>query len=243
MPAQVTLREMILNWLHVSSHEGHSGKDVTVPRVKSFFYWKGMAKDIQAYIRACTICQQFKYDTAASPGLLQPLPIPEGVWMDISMDFIDGLPLSCGHPVILVVVDRLSKAAHFIPLKHPYTAALVAQAILNNVFKLHGIPRSIVSDRDAVLVSAFCKELVKLQGCALNLSPAYHPQSDGQTLVVNRCLETYLRCTTSDKPQLWSRWLPLAEYWYNTSYHSATHTTPYEIVFGQPPPIHLPYLP
>ena len=131
VPAQVTLREMILNWLHGSIHAGHSGRDVMVQRVKSLFYWKGMAKDIQAYIRACTICQQCKYDTTASPGLLQPLPIPEGVWMDISMDFIDGLPLSCGHPVILVVVDRLSKAAHFIPLKHPYTAALVAQAILN----------------------------------------------------------------------------------------------------------------
>lgn len=200
VPNQPTLCESILKWLHGSSQAGHSGRDVTVQRVKSLFYWKGMAKDIQAYIRACVICQQCKYDTAASPGLLQPLPILEGVWMDISLDFIDGLPRSGGFSVILVVVDRLSKAAHFIALKHPYSAASVAQTFLDNVFKLHGMPRSIVSDRDAVFVSTFWQELFKLQSCALNLSTAYHPQSDCQTEVVNRCLETYLRCMTSDKP-------------------------------------------
>lgn len=114
------------------------------------------------------------------------------------------------------MVDRLSKASHFIALKHPYTAASVAQAFLVNVFKLHGMPRSIVSDSDAVFVSEFWQGLFKLQGCSMNLSTAYYPQSDGQTEVVNRCLETYLRCMASDKPQLWSRWLSLAEYWYNT---------------------------
>lgn len=90
VPSVTALRKIILSWLHGSSNAGHSGRDVTVPRVKSLFYCKGMAKDIQAYIRACTVCQRCKYDTAASPGLLQPLPIPEGVWMDISVDFIDG---------------------------------------------------------------------------------------------------------------------------------------------------------
>lgn len=216
---------------------------MTLQRVKGLFYWKGMTKDIQAYLRSCTICQQCKYDNAASPGLLQPLPIPEGVWMDISMDFIDGLPLSFGKSVILVVVDRLSKAAHFMALSHPYTAMSVAQTFLDTVFRLHGFPRSIVSDRDAVFVSEFWQELFKLQGCPLNMSTAYHPQSDGQTEVVNHCLETYLRCMTSDKPYLWSRWLPLAEFWYNTNFHSATQVTPYEIVYGQTPPVHLPYLP
>lgn len=183
------------------------------------------------------------YDFAASPGLLQPLPIPEAVWTDLSMDFIDGLPQSYGKTVFMVVVDRLSKAAHFIALSHPCTAATVAQAFLDNIYKLHGFPRSIVSDRDTVFLSDFWQELFKSQGCSLKMSSAYHPQSDGQTEVVNRCVETYLRCMTSDRPGLWSKRLPLAEFWYNTNYHTATQVTPYEVVYGQAPPVHLPYLP
>lgn len=243
VPENIQIKDTILQWLHGSGQGGHSGREVTLQRVKGIFYWKGMSKDIQRYLRSCTVCQQCKYDTAASPGLLQPLPIPEGVWMDISMDFIDGLPNSFGKTVILVVVDRLSKAAHFMGLSHPYTAMSVAQAFLNLVFRLHGFPRSIVSDRDTVFMSEFWQELFRLQGCALNMSTTYHPQSDGKTEVVNRCLETYLRCMCSDKPHLWSRWLPLAEFWYNTNYHTATQTSPYEIVYGQSPPVHLPYLP
>lgn len=98
-----------------------------------------------------------------------------------------------------------------------------------------------MSDRDSVFLSKFWQELFALEGCSLNVSTAYYPQSDGQTEVVNRCLETYLRCMTSDKPHMWSKWLPLAEYWYNTNFHSATQSTPYEIVYGQPPPVYLPY--
>ena len=200
-----------------------------------------MSKDIQVFLRNCVVCQQCKYETTAPPNLLKPLPIPEVVWTDISMDFIDGLPPSFGKSVILVIVDRFSKAAHFLALCHPYTASSVAQLFLDNFLKLHGFPRSIVSDRDAVFVSDFWQELFLLQRCKLNTSTAYHPQSDGQTEMVNKCLDTYLRCITSDKPQMWSKWLPLAEYWYNTSYHSAALTSPFEIVYGQQP--HLLYLP
>lgn len=127
------------------------------------------------------MCQRNKFDNAASPGLLQPLPIPEGVWQDISMDFIEGLPSSLGKQTILVVIDRLNKYAHFLALKHPYTAMDIAQLFLDQVFKLHGFPKSIVSDRDLVFISEVWKEFFAIQGVSINLSTAYHPQSDGQT--------------------------------------------------------------
>ena len=143
---------------------------------------------------------------------------------------------------ILVVVDRLSKYAHFIPFAHPFTAVQVAQGYLDNVFKLHGWPRSIVSDRDAVFISNFWQALFSIQGTQICFSSAYHPQSDGQTEVVNRCLEMYLRCMCGNEPRDWCKWLPLAEWWYNTYYHTTIQMTPHEVVYNQQPPHHLPYL-
>nr|KYP76696.1 Transposon Ty3-I Gag-Pol polyprotein [Cajanus cajan] len=131
------VRRQILVWLHASACGGHSGRDSTLHRVKSVVYWKGMTKDVRRFVQQCQVCQRSKYDTTASPGLLQPLPIPDHVWQHITMDFIEGLPNSFGKQVIFVVVDRLSKAAHFMALQHPYTAATVAQCFLDNVFKLH----------------------------------------------------------------------------------------------------------
>lgn len=237
------LRNTIMEWLHGSGSSGLSSRDATHQHVKSLFYWKAMSREIHAYIRRCTVCQQCKHETVASRGLIQPLPIPTVVWTNISMDFIDGLPRSFRYSVILVVVDRLSKAAHFMALKHPYTAASVAQVFLDNIFCLHGFPQTIVSDRDSVFLSDFWKELFTLHGVYLNYSTAYHPQSDGQTEVVNKCLETYLRCMSHERPHLWSKWLPLAEYWYNIIFHSATQITPFEAVYGHAPPLPIPYLP
>ncbi|KAD4177974.1 hypothetical protein E3N88_26565 [Mikania micrantha] len=141
-----------------------------------------------------------KYETVANPGLLSPLPVPQSIFTDVSMDFISGLPKSRGHDTILVVVDRFTKYGHFISLKHPFTADKVAQVMMDNVFKLHGCPQTVVSDRDPLFLSMFWKEFLKLQGIEQALSTAYHPQSDGQTEVLNRCLETYLRCMVMTEP-------------------------------------------
>ncbi|KAJ7960249.1 Ty3/gypsy retrotransposon protein [Quillaja saponaria] len=237
-----TLKQEIIECYHGSPIGGHSGVVPTCKRIAVSMYWKGLKPDVKEFVKACGICQKAKYERAASAGLLQPLPIPDRVWTDIAMDFVEGLPKSEGMNVILVVVDRLSKYAHFSPLAHPFSAIEVAQVFMNTIFRLHGPPQSIVSDRDKIFLSKFWEELMKKQGIKQRLSTAYHPQTDGQTEVLNRCLETYLRCMTGEQPKEWVRWLPLAEYWYNTNFHSAIQTTPYQVLYGQKPPMHIPYL-
>lgn len=159
------------------------------------------------------------------------------------MDFIDGLPNSQGHNAILVVVDRLSKYGHFIPISHPYTAIQIAEIFVKEIFKLHGMPKTIVSDRDPIFLSQFWESFFKLQGTKLCCSSAYHPQSDGQTEVVNRCLEHFLRCFVANKPSSWSSLIHWAEWWYNTTHHSTIKMTPFQALYGTPPPSVSMYLP
>ncbi|KAJ0796576.1 putative nucleotidyltransferase, Ribonuclease H [Helianthus annuus] len=219
---------------------GHSGYHATLQRIKGFFYWKGQSKMVREWVRKCTVCQQSKYETVASPGLIQPLPIPTCVFSDISMDLIVGLPKSKGKNVIFVVVDRLTKYAHFMGLTHPISASSVARAFVDNVYKLHGWPTTIVSDKDSIFLSNFWQEFTRLQGISVTMSTPYHPQTDGQTEVVNKCLETYIRCMVLHYAESWSSWLSLAEWWYNTNYHTSIKTTPFQALYGFPPPIHVP---
>ena len=197
--------------------------------------WLNMRQTVKEFLQTCEVCQQYKADCMKPAGLLQPLPIPTKIWSDILMDFIEGLPNSNGHSVILVVVDRLSKYAHFIPLKHPYMAVTVAKAFVSNVVRLHDIPTSIVSDRDKVFTSSLWQTLFQLQGTKLNMNSSYHPQTDGQTEVVNRTLEQYLRCFAGLQPQKWVEWVPWAKFSYNTSTHSSTKFSPFEAVYEVPP--------
>jgi hypothetical protein len=134
-----------------------------------------------------------------------------------------------------VVVDKFSKMAHFIPLRHPFTALSVAKAFMDSVYKLHGMPLSLISDRDRIFTSNLWKELFALAGIPLRMSSSYHPQTDGQTERVNQCMETYLRCFVHACPHKWSEWLPLAEFWYNTSEHSALGRSPFEVLYGHTP--------
>jgi hypothetical protein len=240
LKADSPLTEAIIAEFHNNTHEGyHKG----LQRIRSVFYLPEMKQQLRKFIKHCDTCQRHKVDSTKPAGLLQPLPIPEHVWSDISMDFIDGLPNSYGKTTIFVVVDRLSKYGHFTLIKHPYTASQVAQIFFEAIFRLHGIPTSIVCDRDPVFTGLFWRELFRLNGTKFKFSSAYHPQTDGQTEVVNRTIEMYLRCFTSAMPKQWVKWLPWVEYCYNTSFHSATKHTPFEIVYGRSPPTLLSYIP
>jgi hypothetical protein len=151
------------------------------------------------------------------------------------MDFIEGLLKSGATDCILVVVDRFSKYGHFLALSHPFTAPKVAKLFLDQVYRLHGMPDNIVSDRDRVFTSAFWQQLFALSSTQLCMSSSYHPQSDSQTERVNQCIETYLRCFVHACPSKWSQWLPVAEFWYNTNSHSSLDRSPFEVLYGHPP--------
>jgi hypothetical protein len=216
-----TLQSKILAALHDSTIGGHSGFPVTYGRIKKLFAWKGLKTSVRNYVAVCTTCIQSKPDRAKYTGLLAPLPVPNESWQMISMDFIEGLPRSGSANCIMVIVDRFSKFAHFVPLLHPFSAQQVAQSFLDQVYRLHGMPTHIVSDRDKIFTSTFWRELFRLAQVQLNMSSACHPQSDGQTERVNQCLQTFLCCFVNSYPRQWLRWLPLAEYWYNTAFHTS----------------------
>ena len=165
----------IISDCHASPVGGHFGYHKTLARIKRSFLWPNMRRTVKEFLQHCDICQRYKVDNMRPAGLLQPLPIPQQMWTDVSMDFIEGLPSSNGYTVIMVVVDRLTKYAHFMPLKHPFTAIILAKAFVSNVVRLHGIPTSIVSDRDKVFISSFWRTLFQLQGTKLCMSSSYHP--------------------------------------------------------------------
>ncbi|GKB44630.1 ty3-gypsy retrotransposon protein [Tanacetum coccineum] len=237
------LKEGLLAEFHSTPSAGHGGVKKMLVGLAALFYWKGMRRSIEEFIKKCLVCQQTKYSTQASGGLLQPLPIPTVVWEDVSMDFITGMPVFKGLTVILVVVDRFTKYAHFGTLPTSFNASKVAELFMDMVVKHHGFPKTIVSDRDPIFVSTFWKQLFKASGTQLNLSTAYHPQTDGQTEVVNRGLEQYLRAMVLDRPQQWVRLLSWAEFSYNTSYHSSIKMTPFQALYGRVPPSIIPYPP
>ena len=242
IPNLPALKEKLLAESHDTLTAGHGGYLKTLKRLTATFFWPKMKQEVKNWVQNCLICQQSKYQALAPAGLLQPLPIPNQIWEDISIDFIIGLPKSGGYDTILVVVDRLSKYSHFIPLSHPYTAKSVASIFCREIVRLHGIPKSIVSDRDAIFLSTFWQELFKLSQTRLAMSTAYHPQSDGQTEVVNRCLETYLRCFVHEQPHSWHKFLHWAEYSFNTGFHTSTGTSPFKSVYGREPPTIQPYV-
>ncbi|KAK1693348.1 hypothetical protein QYE76_010045 [Lolium multiflorum] len=233
--ANSALQTKIISALHSSAVGGHSGMQATYQRLKRLFAWHGMKAAVEDFVRQCNVCQHAKHTNTSPAGLLQPLPIPDGAWRDITMDFITGLPNSEGFDVILVVVDRFTKYSHFVPLRHPFTAPKVARVFVDKVVKLHGMPHSITSDRDCIFTSHFWKQLFAAVGTKLQYTTAYHPQTDGQSERVNQCLEMFLRCMVQENPKEWKRWLPLAEFWYNSTFHTSLGCSPFKALYGHDP--------
>jgi hypothetical protein len=158
------------------------------------------SKLVWEFIHGCSICQQNKIEHLHPASLLQPLAVPNTVWADIVMDFINGFPKVGGKLVILMVVDHFSMYGHFIALSHPYSTVMVAASFFEHVVRLHGIPASIVSDQDPIFMSRVWQELCHLSSTKLCLSSAFRPQMDGQSEVTNRVITMYLRCLASDRP-------------------------------------------
>ncbi|MCO5573059.1 hypothetical protein L7F22_026824 [Adiantum nelumboides] len=231
-----SLREKVMYESHAPPYAGHRGIQSTLRAIETYFYWPTMKRDIPDYVSKCVVCQKTKFDRGKQPGLLQPLPIPDSPWESISMDFIFGLPKSIhGNTGIWTIFDRFSMQAHFIPVKKTIKAHQMATLFISQIFKYHGLPTSIVSDRDPKMTSNFWKGLFENLGTRLNFSLAYHPQTDGQSEIANLTILDLLKSyvTEVDRRSQWEKYLPLVEYAYNNTVHTSTGKAPFEVIEGR----------
>ena len=176
IPCVADLRRVVMDEIHQAPYSGHPGYQKTIATARKQYFWPGMKKDMAEYISRCMKCQQVKVEHQHPAGLLQPLPVPEWKWEVISMDFIRGLPMTWRqHDSIMVVVEKLTKAAHFIPVKSTYETGDIANIFMKDIFKLHGLSKAIVSNRDVKFTSNFWTGLFADLGTKLNFSTSYHP--------------------------------------------------------------------
>jgi hypothetical protein len=238
-----SMHELLVREAHGGGLMGHFGVRKTLDVLHEHVFWPKMKRDVERVCARCITCRQAKYRVLPH-GLYTPLPVPSAPWLDISMDFVLGLPRSRkGRDSIFVVVDRFSKMAHFISCHKTDYATHIADLFFREIVRLHGVPRSIVSDRDVKFLSYFWKVLWGKLGTKLLFSTTCHPQTDGQTEVVNRTLSTLLRTIIQKNLKNWKDCLPFIEFAYNRSVHSTTDFSPFEIVYGFNPLTPLDLLP
>lgn len=237
VPDNESLRCKIIRSCHDSPIAGHPGRAATFELVTRNYWWPGMRKTIARYLRNCDTCARIKPARHAPYGLLKPLSVPQRRWDSVSMDFIVGLPASGPQRFtsILVVVDRLSKMAHFIPAPTEVPARSVARLFFDNIFRLHGFPSYIVSDRGTNFVGQFSRALCKMIGIQQQTSTAYHPQTDGQTERINQILEQYLRGYVNYQQDNWVDLLSMAEFCYNNTLSSSIGMSPFFANYGYHP--------
>jgi len=234
VPKNHELRKKILDETHLSKFSIHPGSNKMYQDLKQNFWWTRMKREIAKYVSECDTCRRVKASHLKVAGPLQPLSIPSWKWEDISMDFIVGLPnTSQKHDSIWVIVDRLTKTAHFIPVHTTYTAKKYAEIYLDRIVCLHGIPKTIISDRGTQFPARFWEQLQASLGTKLIRSSAYHPQTDGQTERVNQILEDMLRACVIHFDKSWDKCLSLAEFSYNNSYQESLKMAPFEALYGR----------
>ena len=222
----------MLQEMHNVPYARHLGYQKTLIAVRKEYFWLGMKKIVVEYITKCMEFQRVKVEHRHPAGLRQPLPIPEWKWDVVTIDFIMKLPWSSQqNDSIMVVVDKLTKATHFVPVKSTHKAANIAEIYMKDIARLHGIPKAIVSDRDSKFTSNFWKGLFKEFGTSLNLNTAYHPQTDGQRERVNQLIEDMLRMYVMDQPSRWESYLYLVEFAYNNGYHASLKMSPFEALY------------
>ncbi|SPC61665.1 uncharacterized protein UHOD_11627 [Ustilago sp. UG-2017b] len=235
VPDVDNLRLLIFQDQHNSPSVGHPGRRKTLSLVRRSFFWPGMSKFVHTFVDSCETCRHIKAVRHKPYGHLKSLPVPPHPWSSISMDLIEQLPPSSDFTAILVVVDRLTKMATFVPTTNTLDAPELAKLFLRHVYSKHGLPTSIVSDRGSEFTSHFWRSLSALLGIETHFSSAYHPQSDGQTERVNQVLEQYLRGYSNHLQTNWSDLLPLAEFSYNNAEHASTQLTPFFANYGYHP--------
>ncbi|WVZ80232.1 LOW QUALITY PROTEIN: hypothetical protein U9M48_027725 [Paspalum notatum var. saurae] len=245
VPKDVELRKKILDEAHTSMFTIHPGSNKMYQDLKQKFWWTRMKREIAKYVSEC---DRVKADHLKPASMLRPLAVPTWKWEDVHMDFIVGLPRTQkGYDSICVIIDRLTKSAHFLPVKTHYTAATYAELYISRIVCLHGVPQTITSDRGSLFVSRFWEQLQaalgtvsrfweQLQaalGTTLIRSSAYHPQTSGQVERVNQILEDMLRASALTYSIKWDECLPLAEFAYNNSYQKSLEIAPLKALYGR----------
>lgn len=235
VPEDDGLKLKILKQHHDEMTAGHPGRAKTLELITRTYYWPGQREYVSRYVENCDMCRRIKPVRHAPYGLLKPLQLPERPWNSISMDFITGLPKVENDNAIWVVVDRMTKMSHFIPIPDTLKPDELAIKFMTYIFKHHGLPSEIISDRGSVFTSKVWTEITKLLGIRRSLSTAYHPQSDGQTERINGILEQFLRAYCNYQQDNWRDLLTLAEFCYNNTVTETTKVSPFFANYGYHP--------
>ncbi|GJT71066.1 putative reverse transcriptase domain-containing protein [Tanacetum coccineum] len=233
LPLFGNLRDLIMHESYKSKYSIHLGSNKMYQDLKKLYWWPNMKAIIAEYVGKCLTCSRVKAECQKPSGLLVQPEIPMWKWERITMDFITKLPkTSNGHDTIWVIVDRLTKSAHFIPTRETDSMETLTRLYIKEIVSRHGVPISIISDRDSHFTSRFWQSLQSALGTQLDMSTAYHPKTDGQSERTIQTLEDMLRACVIDFGKGWEKHLPLVEFSYNNSYHASIKAAPFEALYG-----------